>query len=68
MPHSKFRVRSIPFSAGAMKCSCGQMYEYETEIEMKMKLRMSLKICPNPLEGCEKFKALRKAMTMEEQQ
>ena len=43
------------------------LYEYETEKEMKMKLRMHLKICPDPLEGCEKFKAPRKSMTMEEQ-
>ena len=44
------------------------MYEYETEKEMKMKLWMHLRICPDPPEGCEKFKAPRKSMMMEEQQ
>ena len=38
MPHSKFRVRPIPLSSGAIKCSCHQTYEYETAKEMKMKL------------------------------
>ena len=67
MPHSKFRMRPIPLNSGAIKCSCSKTYEYETEKETKMKLRMHLKICPDLPEGCEKFKAPKKSMTMEEQ-
>ena len=60
-------MRSIPLISGAIKCSCGQKYQYETEKEMQMKLRMPLKICPSPMEGCEKFKSPTKSMMMEEQ-
>ena len=67
MPDSKSRVRTIPLKSGFMKCPCGYVYEYEMERDRKMKLRMHLKICTNPLESCEKFKAPRKPMTMEEQ-
>ena len=67
MPHSKSRMRTVPLKSGFMKCPCGYVYKHETERDMKMKLRMHLKICPNPPESCEKCKAPRKPMTMEEQ-
>ena len=68
MPHSKFRMRTVPLKSGFIKCPCGYVYEYGTERDMKMKLRMHLKICTNSLESCEKFEAPRKPMMMEEQQ
>ena len=61
-------MRTISLKSGFMKCPCGYVYEYETERDMKMKFRMHLKICPDPPESCEKFKAPRKPMTMEEHQ
>ena len=60
-------MRMVPLKSGFMKRPSGYVYEYEMERDMKMKLRMHLKICPDPPESCEKFKAPRKPMTMEEQ-
>ena len=71
MPHSKFRIRTVPLKSGFMKCLCGYVYdEYETERDMKMKLRMHMKVCTNPpedLDNCNNLRAPRKPLTMEEQ-
>ena len=47
MPHSKFRMRTVPLKSRFIKCPCG----YETERDMKMHLKTftnppeSLDIC-----------------------
>ena len=67
MAHSQSRMRTIPLKSGFMKCPCRYVYEYEMERDLKMKLRMHIKVCTNPPESCEKFKAPRKPVKMEEQ-
>ena len=66
MPHSKFRMRTVPLKSGFIKCPCGYVYEYETEGDM----RMHLKICTNPpesLDMCNRLKVPRKPLMTEEQ-
>ena len=66
MPHSNFKCRPHPLSAGVERCSCGQTFDFTSEREWKIKLRVHHKACSNPSKDFEKVRASLKVMTLKE--